>query len=108
MLGAELAKMSIIRIEKLFRGTPAKLIGLIHDEVLLEVSCSLSLKETKEGSSVYEPNYSPDEEAKGWAEYARLELENAQTELFDMIVGEKNKGRFKGKAEADISVFWSH
>lgn len=109
-LGAELAKMSIIRIEKLFRGTPAKLIGLIHDEVLLEVpgSCSLSLKETKEGSSIYDPCYIPDKEAKSWAEYARLELENTQTELFDMVVQDINVGRFKGKAEADISVFWSH
>jgi len=108
-LGAELAKMAIVRLEKLFRGTPARLIGLIHDEVLVEVpgQCSLN-NNLVDQSEPIEPEYTPDEEAKSWAETARLELERAQTHLFDTILREEQKGRFKGKAEADISAFWSH
>lgn len=109
-LGAELAKLAMIRLEKLFRGTPARLIGLIHDEVLIEIPGKSRLQLVKrEGTDdVYEPQYVPDEEAAAWAESARLELERAQTGLFDSIVSDQYKGRFKGKAEADISLFWSH
>jgi hypothetical protein len=106
-LGAELAKMSIIRLEKKFRGTPAKLIGLIHDECLIEVP-GKAIFNPKQQEGYLEPEYKPDEEALSWVGMAEQELKKAEEELFNEIVSPKDYNRFEGLVESDISLFWAH
>ena len=104
-LGAELSKKSIIALEKEFRGEPCNLLGMIHDEALLEHpgKATLKTKETKDGA--YELHYEIDEEAEYWRNRAKNIMEREEQLLLEKISG---GDYYEGKCEVDSALFWSH
>lgn len=108
-LGAELSKKSIIAVEREFRGEPCNLLGMIHDEVLIEHPGKgiLKPKENKNGS--FSIHYEIDKEGDYWRQRARKVLEDEEAKLLKSIIpDEADDEDYRGICEVDSALFWAH
>ncbi len=106
-LGSDIAKRALIKISHAFAGSKARIIGLVHDEVLALVPGTTSINAAKTlaatekaGGKYLVPVFDADEEATYWALVVKRCMEEAECELFD--------SRYPGKAEYSIAPFWQH
>lgn len=103
---ASITKMSLIRIHKKFKGTTTKIIGVIHDEVLIETDGDLEINEekSKRENGVYTKivwKYSPNVQ-KVMDEAAQI-MCDVETELYEKVGSD-----IKGRAGKDWGPYWAH
>lgn len=106
-LAADMSKLACIKVSRALSGSKAKILALIHDEIIALVPgrCSLNVEKTlakikKVNGEFLIPVFDADEEATYWGNVVKQCMEEAESELFDW--------RYPGKAECSISPYWNH
>ena len=100
-------KRAQIQVDRFTNGTPCEMIGLVHDEVVIEapgqawVNWEMS-KKNKKGEYTHLA-WEYDDEAKHWGEQVTNIMIDVETEMFaeygsDLI----------GRAEYSIARIWAH
>ena len=105
-ISADQTKESMIRLSLRFKNTPVKIIGQVHDEILLEAPGRswVDWEQSKLKNGVFtELKFGYDEEAESWALIAKEIMENVQTEMF-LALGSD----IKGSASYSIGPVWAH
>lgn len=108
-LSASISKRGHLYTVKAYINTPCRVLGLIHDELLIEVPGEWELVEDEcfKKLGEFHPKFKISDEAKHWASIAADCLEKSEEEVFRKIY----KGKdfcFKGLTETQIAPYWSH
>lgn len=107
-IGAEISKKAIIAIEKEFRGEPCNLLGMIHDEVLIEHPGKATLKTKENKNGTFSIKYDIDEEGDYWRTRAKKVLETEEAKVLNRIAPEGVDEEYVGLCEVDSALFWAH
>ena len=104
---SDMIKTAQIAVKKLTKGTPCEMIGLVHDEIVVEAPGQAWVnweksKKNKKGEYIHLA-WEFDEEARHWGERVTEVMIDVETEMFarygsDLI----------GRAEYSIARIWAH
>lgn len=105
-LSASISKLGQLEVVKAFEGTPARVLNLTHDEIVIEVPGKWELDEEAsfEGEEFY-PVFKVDDEAKHWAKIAEDCLSRAEEHYFRKINPNLD---LQGLCESAYAPYWAH
>ena len=107
-LGASMAKRAQIEILKAFEDTPARMLGLCHDEIIIEVPGSWEIDEEASfdiENKLFQPVFKRSEEAIYWTDIAYQCLVKAEEFYFSRLYPNAD---LKGLVEYEIAPYWAH
>lgn len=107
-LCATQSKLACVKLLGRLKDTPARIIGVIHDEVLVEVPGSYTVPNEAIDSVtglIDHKKIQVSEEAKEYTQIIVECMEEAQAYTFSKIASELN---LKGKASSALAPYWKH
>lgn len=107
-LAASITKRAQINILKAYQDTPARMLLLCHDEVVVEVPGKWTLNVDKsfdDEKKVFKPKFDVDEEAIHWASIAEKHLVEAEEYYFKLI---RPDLELDGLCESEFAPYWAH
>lgn len=105
---SSMVKLALINLYRVLHKTDAKLIGLIHDEILIECPGKWEIDEvrTKMKDGCITPAFIISEEAKEYAKMAAKVMIEAEEYYFNLIRPELSN--LQGLVDYNIAPFWKH
>ena len=100
-LGADITKLAMLYLHRLFDGTKARLVSSVHDELVCLVPgvCSMKKASLNPKTGGWEWEWEPDEQVQEWMAKIRREMEKAESQLLKYE---------RGFTEAKAAPFWWH
>lgn len=105
---SSMIKLALINLYKALKGTEARLIGLVHDEIIIESPGTWELDpiKTKMHNGCISPAFIVSKEAKEYAQLAAKVMIEAEEYYFKLIRPELTD--LKGLVDYNIAPFWKH
>lgn len=103
---ATATKLSLIRLHKLFKGTTTKLVGVIHDEILIETDgeLELNLEKCEIKDNVYDKvSWKYSDNVQKVIDQAAQVMCDVETEMYKEVGSE-----IKGRVGKDCGPYWAH
>lgn len=107
-LSASMAKRGMVEALKELAGSPAKILNITHDELVLEVPGEWEIDEEASFNDIartFHPVFKISDEAQKWGNIAAKCLEEAEEFYFSRMLPELN---LPGMTESAYAPYWAH